>query len=85
MKNKEENFHGKENQHYYLGNKNLPRSTAEFEWTPKMVHDLKKCKKNILHTKAYLKVIILLIIFLCKIVCLKFSADINKAFISYCH
>ena len=49
MKNKEENFHGKEHQHYYLGNKNLPRSTAEFEWTPKMVHDLKKCKKNILH------------------------------------
>ena len=34
---------------YYLGNKNLPRSGVEFEWTPKMVNDLKKCKRNILY------------------------------------
>ena len=45
-KNKEENFHGKENEHYYLGNKNLPRGDAQFEWTPEMVRHLKKCKKN---------------------------------------
>ena len=33
---------------YYLGNKNLPRAGVEFEWTPEMINDLKKCKKNIL-------------------------------------
>jgi len=33
---------------YYLGNKKLPKSTAEFDWTPKMVNELKKCKRNIL-------------------------------------
>jgi len=47
-KNKEENFHGEAGKHYYLGNKNLPRPEAEFEWTPKMVNDLKKAKRNIL-------------------------------------
>ena len=49
MKNKEENFHGEEGRQFYLGNKNLPRSGAEFEWTPEMVATLKKCKRNILH------------------------------------
>jgi hypothetical protein len=34
---------------YYLGNPNLPKSTSEFEWTPKMLSELKKCKKNILY------------------------------------
>jgi len=34
---------------YYLGNQNLPTPDAEFEWTPKMMSDLKKSKKNILH------------------------------------
>ena len=47
-RNKEENFHGATEKHYYLGNKNLPRGTAEFEWTPEMMHHLKKCKRNIL-------------------------------------
>ena len=47
-KNKEENFHGETEKHYYLGNKNLPRPSAEFEWTPEMVNNLKKCKRNIL-------------------------------------
>lgn len=32
-----------------MGNKNLPTDRAEFEWTPKMVASLKKCKKNLLH------------------------------------
>ena len=49
MKNKEENFHGKDNQHFYLGNKNLPRTDAEFEWTPQMLRNLKKAQKNILY------------------------------------
>ena len=49
MRNKEENFHGEEGKHFYLGNKNLPRSDAEFEWTPEMVSELKKSKRNILH------------------------------------
>jgi len=49
MGNKEENFHGDANKHYYLGNKNLPRGSAEFEWTPKMVKELRKAKKNILY------------------------------------
>ena len=34
---------------YYLGNKNLPRANAEFEWTPEMVKSLKKAKQNILY------------------------------------
>lgn len=33
---------------YYLGNKNLPTSEAEFEWTKEMVRDLKKCDTNLL-------------------------------------
>ena len=55
-KNKEENFHGAAEKHYYLGNKNLPRGSAEFEWTPKMVADLKKAKKNILYFKENITV-----------------------------
>ena len=38
-----------EDKQFYLGNKNLPKPEVEFEWTPQMVKDLKKCKKNILH------------------------------------
>lgn len=34
---------------YYLGNKNLPTSEAEFEWTKTMVRDLKKCGTNLLY------------------------------------
>ena len=33
----------------YLGNKNLPTEAAEFEWTPQMVNDLKKARRNILY------------------------------------
>lgn len=35
--------------HLYLGNKNLPTDKAEFEWTPEMVADLKKCQRNLLY------------------------------------
>ena len=38
-----------EDKQFYLGNKKLPRAGVEFEWTPKMVKDLKKCKQNILY------------------------------------
>ena len=34
--------------HMYMGNRNLPTDKAEFEWTPKMVSELKKCKRNLL-------------------------------------
>jgi hypothetical protein len=37
------------NRDFYLGNKNLPTQHAEFEWTPKMLRDLKKCTRNILY------------------------------------
>ena len=43
------NFNGDKSKHLYLGNKNLPTERAEFEWTPEMVTDLKKSKKNLLH------------------------------------
>ena len=39
----------KDERQYYLGNKNLPKGTKEFEWSPAMVKDLKKCKKNVLY------------------------------------
>ena len=42
------NFNGSD-KNVYMGNKNLPTSKAEFEWTPKMVADLKKCGKNLLY------------------------------------
>ena len=32
-----------------MNNPNLPTVGSEFEYTPSMVQDLKKCKKNILH------------------------------------
>ena len=41
------NFNGTD-KHLYLGNKHLPTDRAEFEWTPEMVANLKKCKKNLL-------------------------------------
>lgn len=34
---------------FYLGNKNLPTSDTKFEYTPEMINEIKKCKKNILH------------------------------------
>jgi hypothetical protein len=34
---------------YYRGDKNVPKSEAQFEWTPKMVQELKKCKEDILY------------------------------------
>ena len=40
---------GNEDAKFYLGNKNLPKPETEFEWTPQMMADLKKCKKNILY------------------------------------
>jgi hypothetical protein len=37
------------NKQNYMNNPNLPTVGAEFEYTPKMVQELKKCQKNILH------------------------------------
>ena len=37
------------NNNFYLGNKNLPTDRATFEYTPEMVHHLKKAKQNLLH------------------------------------
>jgi hypothetical protein len=33
----------------YMNNPALPTTEAQFEWTPQMIADLKKCKENILH------------------------------------
>lgn len=38
-----------DNEKFYLGNKGLPRPDQEFEWTPAMVRDMKKCGRNILY------------------------------------
>ena len=46
---KQENFHGDKGKHFYLGNKQLPRADAEFDWTPERVNHLKKSQKNIIH------------------------------------
>ena len=34
--------------HLYMGNRNLPTSKAEFDWTPEMVNNLTKCRRNLL-------------------------------------
>ena len=34
---------------YYLGNPNLPTDKSKFEWTPKMLAELKKAKQNLLY------------------------------------
>lgn len=39
----------KQEDKFYLGNSNLPSANMEFEWTPKMVRELKKAKQNILY------------------------------------
>ena len=39
----------KQEDKYYLGNSSLPTANMEFEWTPKMVRELKKSKQNILY------------------------------------
>jgi len=39
----------KQEDKYYLGNSNLPTANMEFEWTPKMVRELRKSKQNILY------------------------------------
>ena len=45
----ERNFHGDREKNLYLGNKNLPTANATFDWTPEMISDLKKCKRNLLY------------------------------------
>jgi len=37
------------NKEYYLGNQNLPTDRARFEYTPEMIRNLKKAKKNLLY------------------------------------
>lgn len=37
------------NRQLYLNNPNLPTINAEFEFTPKMIRDIKKCTQNILY------------------------------------
>lgn len=37
------------NRDYYLGNKNLPTSSAKFEYTPEMIRHLKKASSNLLY------------------------------------
>jgi hypothetical protein len=32
-----------------MNNPALPTAEAQFEWTPEMVSELKKCKENVLH------------------------------------
>ena len=39
----------KNNRDFYLGNKNLPTESAQFEYTPEMVKNLKKAKQNLLY------------------------------------
>jgi hypothetical protein len=34
---------------YYLGEETLPTPQAEFEYTPKMIKEMKKCAENITH------------------------------------
>jgi len=34
---------------YYLGNERLPTLDTKFEYTPEMISEIKKCKKNLLH------------------------------------
>jgi len=34
---------------FYRGDKNIPKEDAQFEWTPKMVREIKKCKESIIH------------------------------------
>jgi len=34
---------------FYRGDKNIPKEDAQFAWTPKMVKELKKCQKDIIH------------------------------------
>jgi hypothetical protein len=34
---------------FYLGNSNLPTAFTEYEYTPEMIKEIAKCKKNILH------------------------------------
>lgn len=34
---------------YYRGDKNVPKEDAQFEWTPKMVKEIKKCREDIVH------------------------------------
>lgn len=34
---------------YYLNNKNLPKSTSTFAYTPKMKEEMRKCRKDIVY------------------------------------
>lgn len=39
----------KQEKKFYLGNQNLPAANSEFEYTPEMVKEIQKCKKNLLY------------------------------------
>ena len=34
---------------FYLGNSNLPTAQTEYDYTPQMIKEIAKCRKNILH------------------------------------
>jgi hypothetical protein len=39
----------KKGKEIYMNNPSLPTPEAEFEWTPEMIQELKKCKENLLY------------------------------------
>jgi len=42
---------------FYLGNKNLPEPETQFEWTPDMIEELEKARKNILYFSRFFYII----------------------------
>ena len=34
---------------FYLGNTNLPTAQTEYDYTPAMIKEIAKCRKNIIH------------------------------------
>lgn len=47
----------KDQQTFYLGNKNLPVADTQFEWTPEMVEDLERARKSILHFSRFFYIV----------------------------
>jgi hypothetical protein len=39
----------KSKERFYLGNSNLPTAQTEYDYTPEMIKEIAKCKKNIIH------------------------------------
>ena len=46
---------------FYLGNSNLPTAQTEYDYTPEMIKEIAKCKKNILPVIIFILLMLMMV------------------------